>query len=891
MLRILKIFYLTIIFLQLFISISFSQNINIYQEKYNSFQFDIEKIWNATIVNLTSPLDVYLIGTIESVDSKLLFKAQTSVFKLQSGTKKVSFKSINIAHSQKYSNDIFTDKEGKSILSNGTYNVCVSVLSKETNEVLCSSFSNYEIINIFLPKLISPLNKEIINGRYPIFSWHCFSKESDEKAVTYEITIVKINKGQTPQEAMQFNPVLIKRKNIQFELFEYPIRESKLQGGNIYAWKVNTIIDNKIFSESEIWEFEYNNDNNNNIIIEKNLTDKYYHTDSLSFLNFNNLNINESMNNSRNNYENFILEENEVKIFNEKRSFHSRSDYSFNTLNLNQNYDSNYRLKESAGDQKGKEILFQFYSSYNILNYQFSNRKNLDSELPRNFFNLTFNPVFLFYDIPFSFNLYFDTKQNNTRQNINAFTFRLEPRLLNDIIYKKNIKSNTVKGYLKFLSDFDILSIGEVYPYYSKYTLSGANVTGIDIKYNPGLLYLAFSGLKNLKAIDEYNYARKILAGKFGIGGERYNHFHFTIMKAWDDENSLNPVRIINGITPQENLLIGTDAKLMLFNQKLILEGEIVGSIHTRDKTSAIVEGKDVPEFLRFIIDPRVSTSVDYMYVLKSILKIDKTDTKLSGELRSIGPGYTSLGALNLRNDVRGFKIKIDQMFLNRQILLSAAMEKERNNVGSFNSTTETMNNFSFNMKLNFKNFPYITLDYRPYTITNNEDIDSLLINNKSSVFTIMAGVNDFNEDFYYLTNFLISSVNSRTTQDINDYKILNFVMSNDLNFVRNPLSFSGSIGYTFNDAITNSHIYSFDLSSSYTFLNIINTSLGFSYKSEKNRNHKIGIHFSTSVPIWEIGELYIKAEQNFYREKIFEYGNNDELILNISFSKDWKLW
>ena len=116
LLRIFKIFFEVVILLQLFISVSYCQNINIYQENSNSFQFDIKKIWNVSIVNLTSPLDVYLIGTIESVDSKLLFKAQTSDFKLQSGTRKVSFSSINLVNTKEYSNYLSKDKNGKSTL-------------------------------------------------------------------------------------------------------------------------------------------------------------------------------------------------------------------------------------------------------------------------------------------------------------------------------------------------------------------------------------------------------------------------------------------------------------------------------------------------------------------------------------------------------------------------------------------------------------------------------------------------------------------------------------------------------------------------------------------------------------------------------------------------------
>ena len=96
-----------------------------------------------------------------------------------------------------------------------------------------------------------------------------------------------------------------------------------------------------------------------------------------------------------------------------------------------------------------------------------------------------------------------------------------------------------VSGYIKALSYFETLGLGETYPNYSKYTLNGSKVTGADFEFNPGLFYIAASGLKNLSAIPYTNFQRKLLAGKIGIGGKEKSHFHFTIMKAWDNENSL----------------------------------------------------------------------------------------------------------------------------------------------------------------------------------------------------------------------------------------------------------------------------------------------------------------------------------------------------------------
>jgi len=69
-----------------------------------------------------------------------------------------------------------------------------------------------------------------------------------------------------------------------------------------------------------------------------------------------------------------------------------------------------------------------------------------------------------------------------------------------------------------------------------------------------------------------------------------------------------------------------------------------------------------------------------------------------------------------------------------------------------------------------------------------------------------------------------------------------------------------------------------------------MNNTLGFSFTNERDMSHKIGYYFSTSVPLWELREFYLRAEQNFYREKVFEYGNRNDFILTATISRSWKL-
>ena len=59
-------------------------------------------------------------------------------------------------------------------------------------------------------------------------------------------------------------------------------------------------------------------------------------------------------------------------------------------------------------------------------------------------------------------------------------------------------------------------------------------------------------------------------------------------------------------------------------------------------------------------------------------------------------------------------------------------------------------------------------------------------------------------------------------------------------------------------------------------------------YSRESEMNKKTGIYFTSSIPVWEFGNLRLSLQQNFYREDVFVYGDRDELILRAGISKNF---
>lgn len=841
------------------------------------FQFKVEHLWRANINNPGQAVNVYLFGTIER-GSRRLLDATTSVFLLPTGLKKVNARELSPIDVEKYSNEVEETLNKTGTLQSGTYNICLYVMDANTKQPLGSFCNDFEILNLTQSELISPLDKETVRDIQPMFNWLPPVPLPHGRNITYELTIVEILERQTAYYAMLSNPAWFNQSSIITTLYQYPLASRRFIPGNRYAWNVKTFIDGIPVSESETWEFTYDvvtqNIEQTNDNIKKELKGAVgidNHEQEVKYSK-----INPPLH--QNTY--LASRDFEIEFLKQKRTLlrrHSEQKFS-------QNFNNILSLSNQTEEVESN---FKFVGSYSLTG-QHSNRQATGSDIPRNFSNLRFNPTLIVYGIPFTFNLYLDTKQSSLKQNINSYALLFDPMILKDMTEQKVKESKPVKGYLKALSYFETMGFGETYPDYSKYTLNGTKVTGANLEFNPGLFYFAASGLMNLDAIPGSNFSRKLLAGKIGIGGKENSHFHFTVLKAWDNENSLSPSDIINDIAPQENVVVGFDGKLNLLNDKLTFEGEAVGSMHTRDKTSPDMESEDFPNFLKNILDPKVSSSFDFMFTLKSSYEIEESQTKLSGEYIMVGPGFTSLGAPNVRKDNKGFKFKVEQSFLEKLIQFSVFMQRDENNVAPMNPITSTYAKYGVNLKLNFKNLPYLIIDFRPNSVYNDADADSLKVDNSTSIFSVITGFNDYNGDYVNSSNLYISTQNSSSFSSADDYSIVNLALSDNLSFVKFPLSLTASVGYTINSSDSSSNIVSLDYANSYTFFNIWNNRLGVNYTLEVERNNKIKLYFTSSIPLWTLATLNFNAEKSFYRESIFRYGEYDDFLVRAIISKSW---
>lgn len=866
-------------------SITLSQGIVVLQLKQPPpYGFKLEKMWQVTLNNATQQTyRVYLRGVATENTEGFIADAVTGTFTLPPGMKIVTagdIKPIKVNETNPKYEDVV---KNVGTVPNGSYDICVYVMDAETNTELASDCISTEVLNLSQVELLSPEdnfhsglfeeNSETVENKGgsetagPLagisapqisqtrslmqFSWIPPSPISAGQRVTYKLKIAQMYGMQSPYDAMQSNPLFYRADNLVSTIYQYPVAARTFSDGS-YAWQVEAYVNGTLMSSSEVWQFTVGN--------------------SPSLQN------------------------------NEKQLKYMRKYWSLN--------DGSYNSTASENQQKKQPLMFAFDSK---LYGENSNRSGTGSDKKPQYGYWELNPSLSLYGLPFAAPLLFSSENSESRQNINTLSLKLNASTIKDFIMEKiesekerilekgkkelsklsdkqkdklesDAKSKVfsrLNPVLKIISSFRSLGFGTNYPDYTPLTVRGVPLTGVNVELNPGLVYVAFGGFKNQKPIDNSAFRRDIYTGRLGIGQKDASHFYFTGMYAKDDENSitLNPNN--QTLTPKANYLFGIEGRLDLFRKKLSLEGEISGAMLTRDTRDPDLENKAIPDWVKNMVHPKISSSVDYSYTFKGAFNNEKSATKITAGVRMLGPGYTSLGVPNLSTDKLEVKSKIEQKLSNKQISLTGEVLWYRNNLIEWKRYTTSVTRVSFGANFRFKGLPSVSILFAPTFMKNNASSLSDKLDNKFYVTSVFAGhsYRKWDMNLYSSVSYFMNSSSNLDSIITENVSVHNLVFSQSFGFSF-PLNLSASFSMSFaNNPGEYSRILSGDFSADYTLFELLNSFIGFSTAYEMDKNKKNMFYIGSSIGYKQYINFEVRAEKNLYHDWKNTTNNYDEFI------------
>ena len=205
---------------------------------------------------------------------------------------------------------------------------------------------------------------------------------------------------------------------------------------------------------------------------------------------------------------------------------------------------------------------------------------------------------------------------------------------------------------------------------FSPFTLAGHTFLGGGVELTPGKFRFAFMYGQFNKAtafdtaqnlyFSNFSYKRTGMAVKIGYGTEN-NFIDLIALKAKDDPNSVKGSKAMIdsfGVTPAENTVAGYNLRISLWDRRLSFESDGAMSLYTNDINSPLVSDSSYDDKVQKISRlVRVNTSSELFGAIEAAIRYKIKNFSIRFQFRHIDPGYQSMGAYFLNNDLQSYTI------------------------------------------------------------------------------------------------------------------------------------------------------------------------------------------------------------------------------------------
>jgi hypothetical protein len=216
---------------------------------------NINDILNFYTINSGSAQNQIIItGEISDKGNKLLAAIKSAPMNLKSGISYFYSSSLNVTSTLYYDNNFRNQVDAMGDLPNAQYQLCIKLIFVSTQQLA----ADCEIIGggSIPPRLIAPSDKDNVDSSFVNFSWLPPEPSNGMENIVYHIKLTEILPGQSPEEALHYNPIWFKA-TMTNNNYLYPQDAPLLKTTSRYAWQVDAWKNDLFLGESQIYDFGF----------------------------------------------------------------------------------------------------------------------------------------------------------------------------------------------------------------------------------------------------------------------------------------------------------------------------------------------------------------------------------------------------------------------------------------------------------------------------------------------------------------------------------------------------------------------------------------------------------------------------------------------------------
>jgi hypothetical protein len=405
----------------------------------------------------------------------------------------------------------------------------------------------------------------------------------------------------------------------------------------------------------------------------------------------------------------------------------------------------------------------------------------LETQRPVNSARLYFNPTLSIYGLQLPFSFLLSTHERSYNQPFNQFGV------------SPSYKSLTVHGGYRSLR-------------YSDYTLNDAVFFGAGVELREDWFRVRGMYGRLRRAVDEDSSSSlravyKRMGWAFGAGiGDEQRFIDINLLKAWDDSTSLSRRPTFASVFPSENTVVGLNGRLPVAGNRLALDGEIAGSVFSRDIRQPLFDDAGVPP--TGLMETRISTR--FNLAARAGLGWNDEYWALRLEYARVEPEYETMGAIYTQNDYEDITVKPSFRLPDGKLRINGSIGRRQDNL--FDDRLFTTSRLIGSAAINWMPGPSFNIDanYSNYSMSNSAGSipvnDSTRLDNVSESWSLSPRLMITSAT---IQHFLMLFVTRQSYSDQNlltgtnsDNDVLTAVLSYTGTLISGP-GFSGALQFT----------------------------------------------------------------------------------------------
>jgi hypothetical protein len=356
--------------------------------------------------------------------------------------------------------------------------------------------------------------------------------------------------------------------------------------------------------------------------------------------------------------------------------------------------------------------------------------------------------------------------------------------------------------------------------FFSPYTLAGHTFLGAGVELNPGKFrFAAIYGQFNKATLQDtaqsllfsnLSYKRTGMSVRVGYGTEN-NFFDLIALKAKDHAASLPVSKGFadsSGIAPAENTVAGYALRFTFLNKRLTLESNGALSLYTNDVNTPKVEDSAFEKGVeRLNVLATVRNSSELYGAIDAALRYKTRNFSLKLQYRHIDPGYQSMGAYFLNNDLENYTIAPSFMIWKRRIRFSGSLGIQHDDLSKQKRAKASKVIGSANLSADVNERLSVDVNYSNYSVNQTVKTirfaDSLKVVQSSSQLSFSPRYTIPGTSISHTIGFAANLSNARELNparedslngDIDTY---NYLLNYQMNFIPRLASVSVSFNHT----------------------------------------------------------------------------------------------